>query len=185
MKNRHLHEVLPWYINGSLSAEEHDEVEQSLVSDDELKKEQEFLSALRHHVKKESCDSPGEFGLQRLRREIKKESKSKASTKWRVFSIAASLLLVVQLGVMLNLTQQDNAFVPLSGEDHSGNVFQIQFQSTATVSHINKFLLDIGAVIVDGPSKNEVYRIRLQTVNDETLQEIRKQKDIVDFVAEE
>lgn len=190
MTNKPIHELLPWYVNGSLSVEEQAGIEQAIASSDDLNQEKKFLSSLRQHIKNESCETPGELGLHRLRREIKKQTTSKQTaskptTKWRVFSIAASLLLVIQLGIIISLTQTEDRFVPLSESNYSGDVIQLQFQDVATISDINQFLLDMDAVIIDGPSKNGIYRIKLYTVNDKTLQAIRNQKNLVDFVAEE
>ena len=185
MKNKEKQEMLPWYINGSLSMKERAQVERSFESSEELNKELNFLKSIRQHVKGEVPNSPGEMGLQRLRREIKQEPKSASITKWRAFSIAASLVVVVQLGLIANLTRTSDLYIPLSDNSYPGNTIQIQFKSTATAGDINSLLLELGGVIIDGPSALGIYRIKLKTVDDVMLQRINQHKDIVDFVAEE
>ena len=68
MKEHNVYEYLPWYVNGSLGANETVEIKNSLTNNEELMKEYDFLSKLRNHIKGDEFQSPGEIGLQRLRR---------------------------------------------------------------------------------------------------------------------
>jgi len=189
MNKQYYRENLPMYINGSLPADERADFEQQLSQDAELKKEADFLSAVRRYVKDEKVTTPGEMGLFKLKRQIKKESENKVATKtltkkWRTFAIAASLVLVVQAGVMVSMTQQQDAFVPLSGSDYSENVVQVQFISSTRENDIRELLISLDASIIQGPSKNGIYRIELKNLNDEILKQLQQAK-IVDFVTEE
>lgn len=189
MNKQYYRENLPMYINGSLSADECADFEQQLLQDEELKKEADFLSALRCYVKDEKVTSPGEMGLFKLKRQIKEESKnnvtdSQPKNGWRTFAIAASLVLVVQLGVMIGMTQQQDLFVPLSGSDYAENIVQVQFTSNARENDIRQLLISIDGSIIQGPSKNGIYRIELKKVNEEILKQLQ-QANIIDFVAEE
>ncbi len=189
MNKQYYRENLPMYINGSLPAGKRADFEQQLSQDEDLKKEADFLSSIRQFVKNEKVSTPGEMGLFKLKRQIKKESDNKTATntltkKWRTFAIAASLVLVVQAGVMLSMTQQQDAFVPLSGSGHADNVVQVQFKSSARENDIRELLISIDASIIQGPSKNGVYRVELKTLNEETLKQLQQAK-IIDFVTEE
>ncbi len=189
MNKQYYRENLPMYINGSLPADERADFEQQLLQDEELKKEADFLSAVRRYVKNEKVTSPGEMGLFKLKRQIKEESKNniagnKLTNRWRSFAIAASLVLVVQLGVMISMTQQQDRFVPLSGSDYSENVVQVQFTDDARSNDIRALLLSIDGSIIQGPSTNGIYRIELKNLNEDTLKQLQQAK-IIDFVTEE
>ena len=189
MNKQYYRENLPMYINGSLPEDERADFEQQLSQDAELKKEADFLSSVRRYVKDEKITTPGEMGLFKLKRQIKNESENNVATKtltkkWRTFAIAASLMLVVQAGVMVSMTQQQDAFVPLSGSDYSENVVQVQFKSSTRENDIRALLISLDASIIQGPSKNGIYRIELMNLNEETLKQLQQAK-IVDFVTEE
>ncbi|VAW55043.1 hypothetical protein MNBD_GAMMA05-220 [hydrothermal vent metagenome] len=190
MNKQYYKENLPMYINGSLPGKEQADFERELSQDAELKKEADFLSAIRAYVKKEQIQTPGEMGLFKLKRQIKQQEQrdsknSKLTSKWRTFAIAASLVLVVQAGVMITMTQQQDAFTPLSGSDYSENVIQVQFTSDAKESDIRALLLSFDASIIEGPSKNGLYRIRLNQLDDKVIEQLQQQSNIIDFVTEE
>jgi len=190
MNNQELKENLPWYVNNTLNDEQQAEFEQQLSNNAELKQEVKFLNALRQHVKQNISHSPGEMGLQRLKRQIKKESEQNSSshksiTTWRTLAIAASLVLVVQLGIMINFVQREDTFVPLSGNNYSSSVIQVQFKSDATESRIRELLISIEGSIINGPSKNGLYRIQLKTDDDKIISRLRMQTDLIDFISKE
>lgn len=189
MNKQYYKDNLPMYINGSLSADERADFEQQLSQDEGLKKEADFLSSVRQFVKDEKVNTPGEMGLFKLKHQIQKESDNKATTntltpKWRTFAIAASLVLVVQAGIMVSMTQQQDAFVPLSGNGYAANVVQVQFKSSARENDIRELLISLDASIIQGPSKKGVYRIELKNLTEETLKQLQQAK-IIDFVTEE
>ena len=186
MNTKYLNESLPWYVNGSLSSEEQAEIENNLTDNSGLANEKDILVRLRQYIKHSAFQSPGEIGLQRLKRDIKKETSRKPLSKWQSYSVAASLVLVVQLGIILSFTQENDIFIPLSGTaNYSKNVVQMQFKNSATLNQINNLLLSIDATIISGPSKKGIYRIQLTTFNDKVIDDLRQRKDIVDFLAKE
>lgn len=190
MNKQYYRENLPMYINGSLSAEEQADFERELSQDDALKKEAEFLSAIRDYVKQEQIQTPGEMGLFKLKRQIKQQetntlTTNKLTKKWRTFAVAASLMLVVQAGVMITMTQQEDAFTPLSGSDYSENVIQVQFKSDTKESDIRALLLSVDGSIIEGPSKSGLYRIHLNKLDTDVIEQMQQQTGIIDFVTEE
>ena len=190
MNKEYYRENLPMYINGSLTTEEQADFERELELDDDLKKEAEFLSAIRNHVKKEQLQTPGEMGLFKLKRQIKQQEENKStvsnvSKKWRTFAVAASLMLVVQAGLMVTMTQQEDTFRPLSGSDYSENVIQVQFKDGAKESDIRALLISVDGSIIEGPSKNGIYRIHVEKLSDNIIHQLQQQDEIIDFVTEE
>ena len=191
MSDKDYKEDLPWYVNKSLTAEEQAEFEKHLQNDEELKRDEQFMASLRKTLQSESVQSPGEMGLQRLKRDINKEQQSKtlsqkSTTKWRAFSIAASLMVVAQMGVILNQIPQDDSFVPLSGEQAEGYVIQIQFKENVTERQIRDLLLTEMGSIISGPSKKGIYRIKLNNKdNAKALQRLKANNNIIDYVEAE
>lgn len=188
MNKQEINEALPWYANDSLSAEERAEIEQALENNTELQQETEFLNKLRNTIQKNQIQSPGEFGLQKLKRSIKTEEKP-TSDKWRVFTIAASIMLVVQVGIMTTLIQQEQTYVPLSGVEPGKNIIQVQFNEQAKEIDIRNTLLQFNAEIIEGPSKQGIYRIRLDQTDESNIDihvnKLNNMQGIVDFAESE
>ncbi|MBL4583194.1 MAG: hypothetical protein JKX83_01125, partial [Pseudomonadales bacterium] len=70
MNNKPNHDLMPWYVNGSLDEQQRKTIEQELANNSELPQEHDFLQELQRQVKQTQVGSPGEFGLHRLRRNI-------------------------------------------------------------------------------------------------------------------
>jgi len=197
MNNKPIYDLMPWYVNGSLNEQQRKNIEQELANNPELAQEHDFLQELQSQVKQTQVGSPGEFWLHRLRRDISNQSLEKTTNKWRIFSVAASIVLVFQLGVIVNITQPNDIYTPLSdvgtdagigfsiGFDAGKTIIQIQFSSAATVLKINSFLLELDAVIVDGPSSAGVYRIQLEKINAKALKHLRDNPKLIEFFSEQ
>ena len=183
-------ENLPWYVNKSLPDDELEDIERQLENDESLKQDVEFMNKLRAHLKNSTQSSPGEFGLQRLKQQIKKEASSGTTKRWRNFAVAASLLMVIQAGIMLSLIQQqDVGIVPLSGDTYSGPVLQIQFKDYAKESEIRAIILSINGSIIEGPSTLGIYRVQLADddidIIDQRISQLHNKLDLIDFVSAE
>jgi anti-sigma-K factor RskA len=192
--------LLPWYVNDTLEAEERRQVEAYLERSSHARDEVALLRALRQQVKDEQIEnSPGEFGLQRLKREIKQAGPQPGSADkmagrtvtvasfWRPLAVAACLAVVIQAGVMISLTGGPGSDV----ETASGNaglaapVLQVTFASDATELEIREVLQSAGASIADGPTALGIYNLRLvdagTTTVEEALATLRASGDVVTF----
>lgn len=191
MNEQQTHEDLPWYVNGQLSAEQRQEIEQQLQDDPALQQEAAFLDKLRQQLKQGGQQSPGELGLQRLKRDIKKQSASPVVKRWKTLAVAASLLVVVQAGVMVSMIESpDTGIVPLSGSQYAGNVIQLQFTDKASAGQIQQLLASVKGSIISGPSASGVYRVQLEDGDDQgsieqRIAALKSQPDVIDFVAAE
>lgn len=191
--------LLPWYVNGTLSAEERRQVEAYLERSSHARDEVELLRALRQQVKDEAVEnSPGELGLQRLKREIKQAEQAPAggdrmagrtitvASFWRPLAVAACLAVVVQAGVMVGLGDFGGDVGPASGPTGlPPAVMQVTFAPDATEAEIRELLQSVGAVIADGPTALGIYQLRLvdaeSTSLDEALTTLRANGDVVTF----
>ncbi|MCB1882715.1 MAG: hypothetical protein KDG89_01770 [Geminicoccaceae bacterium] len=93
---------------------------------------------------------------------------------WRPAAVAACLLLAAQSAFLLRGGAgapggaPEGSLATASGEvgtatGEAGRVLQVTFRPDATEESIRTLLLDVGAVLVDGPSAIGVYRIAFAT----------------------
>lgn len=192
--------LLPWYVNGTLGAEERRQVEAYLERSSHARDEVDLLRQLRRQVKDEKIEnSPGELGLQRLKREIKQDVQQQPGSGdgmagrvvtvgswWRPLAVAACLAVVVQAGVMVGM---NTGLIPTGNEvevaGKSAAVLQVTFAPDATEQQIRDVLQTAGASIADGPTALGIYNLRLVdaeiTSVDEALAALRARGDIVTF----
>ena len=192
--------LLPWYVNGTLDAEERKQVEAYLERSRPARDEVELLRALRQQVKEEPLEnSPGELGLQRLKRDIKQaeqqpqDSTDKMGGKvitvasfWRPLAVAACLAVVIQAGVMVGM---NSGMIPTGGDvtiaGKAPAVLQVTFAPDATEQDIREVLQSAGASIADGPTALGIYNLRLvdpaATTVEEALGALRANNAVVTF----
>jgi len=192
--------LLPWYVNGTLSAEERRQVETYLERSSHARDEVELLRALRQQVKDEKVEnSPGDLGLQRLKRDIQQAEEPPQSGSdriagrvrtvasfWRPLAVAACLAVVIQAAVMIGM----NAGVISTGGEvgiagKSASVLQVTFAPDATEQEIREALQAAGASIADGPTALGIYNLRLvdpaATSVEEALAALRANSAVVTF----
>ncbi|MGF1632073.1 MAG: hypothetical protein ACFCUT_21560 [Kiloniellaceae bacterium] len=192
--------LLPWYVNGTLEAEERRQVEAYLERNSHARDEVELLRALRQQVKDERIEnSPGELGLQRLKREIKQATPQQGGTDrssgrtvvvagfWRPLAVAACLAVVIQAGVMIGLSGGPGSEVDIASGTAglTAPVLQVTFDPGATEQEIRDVLQSAGASIADGPTALGIYNLRLvdagTTTVEEALATLRARADVVTF----
>jgi hypothetical protein len=185
--------LLPFYVNGTLNAAERQLVDEARALDDTLNREISFLEAVRDGVRAdtgEETNSPGEFGLKRLEREIRSDKSGTEESSgltqagdgpsnnnsvrplfsqrssWRPMAMAASLALVIGFGAA-NLVHFGGA-----GDDYqaagggtisvAGPVLQISFVPTTTERAIRAVLQQNKLSIISGPSALGIYRVAIR-----------------------
>lgn len=189
--------LLPWYVNGTLEAEEREQIEAYLERNAEARDEVELLRALRQQVKEKKFEnSPGELGLQRLKRDIKQDSEQHKGSSdkmtgrvvtvasfWRPLAVAACLAVVIQAGVMIGFTGGPGGELEPAGKTIS--VLQVTFAPDATEQDIREVLQAAGASIADGPTALGIYNLRLvdpdATTVEEALAALRANGTVVTF----
>jgi len=163
----HHDELLPWYVNDTLTDEERREVEEHLKGCDRCRKEVVYLKTLRSQVKETGkVELYGELGLKRLLRDVKKEGKPlrrRFSFPWwqPALAIAATLVIVVQGIILYNLSQQHEPITTLSAPVEEGLFLQVRFAPDATEEQIREVLQSVEGSIIDGPGALGIYRVSL------------------------
>lgn len=195
-EDKHPEELLPWYVNNTLTEDERSGVEAHLKDCERCRNEVAYLKAVRSQVKAASeIKMYGELGLKRLMSDIKKEAKTPRRfefSRWQSsIAIAATMIIILQGVILYHFWQQSETITTLSGPMHKGVVLQINFSPNASEAQIRKLLQSVDGSIVDGPSAIGIYRVRLNltTKNEERINEriaaLRSHSDIVIHVARE
>ncbi|WP_430448232.1 zf-HC2 domain-containing protein [Rhodophyticola sp.] len=168
---RPVEELLPFYVNGTLGAAERAEVDAALADSADLRAELEVLTALRKQMQADEVESPGEFGLARLMRDVDREGPPSSAPveepgtvvpvrQLRIWQIAAALVLAIGLAqsfVLLNAPGEPGFELASGGA--AGADFVVGFAPDATEAQIRALLLDAGVEISAGPSALGLYEL--------------------------
>ena len=164
----HPDELLPWFVNNTLSETERTEVDTHVQTCTRCQQEVAFLHNMRTRVKENPIQSPGVFGLNRLLKEVQRDNemerlqRQQQSGWWRTsLAIAASLIILIQAGLLIDAWFFSKPMVPLSGPEEQGIVLQLSFEPTAMEVDIRESVSAVGGTFIDGPGQLGVYRIRL------------------------
>jgi len=167
-------QLLPWYLNKTLSAEEHEEVVEYIKGKGKAG-EAELLLLRRISEQAKSDDgiqSPGELGWKRLQKQVQNEAKQVSSAvppiasapKWYRPALAAALAVIVVQGSFLlgeKPASLDDVYQPLSSTPSAVPQLQVQFTPTATEQQIREVLRANKLSIVSGPSAIGIYHLRV------------------------
>jgi hypothetical protein len=195
MKHQDIIELLPWYVNATLSQPEREAVRQHLAGGcRDCARELESLSAMHRAIGEldEQTPEPSPFMLNRALAEIEDFERSRAVRRssqreswWQpitrlwttpVFArvaLATQLALVVALGTvsvyqyMHPRVVEKEKIITASGPS-SGTLIMVQFNENATEREITQALQGIHGKIVEGPSAGGTYTIQLDLPADNT-----------------
>ena len=197
---RQFDELLPWFLNGTLTESDRDWVEHYLREHPEAEAELRWTQTLRDRVRESVQAVAPELGLDELLRRIRAESPTKgkhaAGLGWfdrlsqlfttlrftPAFALAAVVILA-QAGIIGGLVHELYQTRPESPESAAfrsypgqfspaaGPLLRITFKSDATESDLRKLLFQIGGSIVAGPSQLGDYLVEVETP---TLDEVSK-----------
>lgn len=175
-----IEELLPLYVNGTLSAAEQARVEKALKEDPSLREDAEQLAEMRARMQAMAqVSSPAEFGLARLRRDI---DRFESRRKWPLRAgLAAAIVAILAVGVTLSLRAPQPRYVQASGDTNTGTI-AVTFSPQATEGAIRSLLLDNGLTLVNGPSALGIYHLKITgTETPKTaLDRLRKQTGVVE-----
>ena len=195
----HPEELLPWFVNKTLSTEEHHTVKQHLESCPQCQQEVALLQQMRRQIKETSTKSPGDIGLNRLLGTIRKDPtipdvSQKTSVSWwqTGFAIAASLIIVIQAGLLIDAWYISKPVIPLTGSQEHGLVLQVSFTPSTTEPQMREVITAIHGKFIDGPSALGIYRIRIdnkgsssESTIKKALEQLQQKPGIISHVTQE
>lgn len=166
-------ELMPIYLNGRLGADQMRQVETAIEASDHLKQELAFLQLIETRIKSEHVPSPAAIGWARLKRDIaalESSSQNQAATSshrsgtflWKTAAIAASLVLVMESGLLIQQQSQPvDSYRPLSITELK-NTVKVKFAADVSETQLRQLLAELQGRIVDGPSALGIYRLRFE-----------------------
>ncbi len=168
-------ELLPWYTNGSLGAEERAFVEQYLKQHPEAGAELDWYRSLQQRVQESAPAVPATIGLARAMRLIQGDRPTFAERVGAFFgnlglrpgpALAALAIVAVQGGVILNLlgsaredADQIRALRAVRVEE--GPMLKISFGPEAKEADIRLLLVQIRGELAGGPGQLGDYYVRV------------------------
>lgn len=172
LDDRALLELLPWYLNGTLEGAELAAVEALLLRSAEAREELEVLRRLAAAVREQEQEQareapPFELGWARLQRSLQQEVRPAPRRDWWKpgLTAAAALVIALQLGILMRPAQVDSDWQRQSGGSEQvlsgGYRVQLRFVEHAQWQQIRALLLELDAVLVDGPSALGVVQVHV------------------------
>jgi hypothetical protein len=180
--------LLPWHAAGTLNARDTERVDRALATNRELSDRYEQV---RHELGEaihlnESLGAPSSRVMENLfakidaepRRKVKKERVGLGVRLANFFGgfsgrtvayagAVAGLAIVLQGGMLIRMLLTDHQVGPQlsSYEDNvrgvDGSSVFVRFKPQATSADVTKFLTDNKAVIIQGPTSNGMYQVRV------------------------
>lgn len=182
---QHPEELLPWYVNGTLTADELRQVETHLEGCDHCRSEVELLRTISDSAKQADDAGPGEMAWHRLRRDMRQDPMRRRRSWWKPSLAAAAALVIALQGVLLFSGAGRDGY-GLAGHGPEGTVLQVKFNPDATEKEIRAILQAVTGEIVKGPSARGIYRIRLADGDAAALQarieRLRANHDVIDYL---
>ena len=172
-------ELLPWFLNGTLSETEKQAVSEQLKQSELLQEELAQLTLLQQNLPQEEQNFPASaLGWKRLQKQIRHESIAKQTTpesssqampkttSWfKPVAIAATFILSVQVGLYsLNNAKDSSDIQLLSGTPvivtDNQSLLQLSLSDEASWQQISQLLNSLNADLVQGPSAIGLIHIR-------------------------
>jgi anti-sigma factor RsiW len=159
-------ELIPWYLNGSLSGEERDEVEVYLRQSAVAVADLALWRAVQLHTRAQTlADAGTDLGWRRLRGRLRTADTGAGQNWWKA-AVAAGVLAIAGLQTVI-LLRPDSPAVhrPLTGASAPATQawrFQVRFQESANIKQINELLHRLDASLVAGPSALGIYELAIE-----------------------
>ena len=155
-------ELIPFWVNGSLTDEEAEALAREFERDPALHAQVQAARQLRGLMRASALPerSPGDFGLARLRRAV--AEKPRAPGSLRQSAAAAAIAAVVTAGglTLTGWSGSDDQYRQAAGPQTAA-LFTVSVRDEVPQSAFADLLLANGLTIVDGPSALGFYRLAL------------------------
>jgi hypothetical protein len=175
MNDKRFEELLPWYANGSLGAEDRAWVDAYLAQNPEARSELDWYRSLQMRVRESAPAVPATIGLARAMRLIQGDRPTLAERIGAFFgnlgmrpsfAIAGLALVAVQGGVILNLLgnvrESENEIRALNAvRVTEAPMLKISFAPDAREADIRLLMVQIQGELAGGPGQLGDYYLRV------------------------
>lgn len=188
--NRELAELLPWYANGTLNADETARVEKALDEDAVLRLQLDLIREDQKASVELAEEAPLPESLQArfnasLNAEIERNARAAAPraahartgllARFAAFmtpprlalaSAAAAAVIAIQAGLLMSggpASDRGASYQTATGGEQmvvEGSEFLVSLSADASVGDLTAFLNEVNGRIVDGPGQSGLYRLR-------------------------
>lgn len=175
MNNERFEELLPWYANGSLGAEDRAWVDAYLAQNPEARSELDWYRSLQMRVRENAPAVPATIGLARAMRLIRGDRPTFAERVGAFFgnlgmrpsfALAGLALVAVQGGVILNLLgsvrENENEIRALNAvRVTEAPMLKISFAPDAKEADIRLLMVQVQGELAGGPGQLGDYYLRV------------------------
>jgi anti-sigma factor RsiW len=198
--------LLPWYVNGTLSESDRQQLDRHLATCPACRAELEELARLKSDLRTFYASQPGpsSHAAQRVLATVAREASARRTghtgqqswlervDQWfrmlflpRWVPTLAAILVVTQVGLVLWLSLPSRKPEVVSSRSVGVQTarFSVVFQTGATEEQIRSLLLLVHGRVIDGPTSGDAYIIEVLAEDESTAQKkremLRERTDIV------
>jgi hypothetical protein len=175
-------QLLPWYVNGTIRADDRAWVDACLAAHSQARQELAWFQTLGGEISEQVSQAPADIGLQRAMARVRDDRQAKSPSLWqRLVNWLAQLtprgsprfapamaalaaLIVLQAGMLTNLLlKPDETSAIRSGAQGwaDGPLLRVNFKADAKESEIRLLLVEAQALIVAGPTTLGDYFVKV------------------------
>jgi len=192
-RHRQAQGLLPWYVNGTLDADEVATFEKHLAECAECRADLEQERLLGHEVAHRPLDA--DHGWERMRAQLQARSskgwpapllapraflRRSVPMGWALAAQAACLAVVVGATWLAAPRFQDHTYRALgAAEARVGGNVVVMFKPSASEQALRGALRDVGARLVDGPTASDAYVLHVDPAGRaDALSRLRANDDV-------
>lgn len=174
MTDQELENLLPWYVNGTLSENEREAVEAYLNRSEHAREQLAFLRQLSEQIQQNPPARAPEMEWRRFQRSMRKTGRDRKRDWWKPgLALAASLILALQVAIFMHapntvsethLLSQGTVTSTLKGTYWQ---IQIEFREDSSWQEIRSLVKRVHGTIIDGPSTIGLLRVAVPVNNGE------------------
>jgi hypothetical protein len=174
MTDEELENLLPWYVNDTLSEEEREAVEALLSRSEQARDQLAFLQRLSQQIQDEPRDQVPELEWRRFQHEIQNTSRKGSRNWWKPgLAIAASVIMTLQISILAQRPSTDSDIqllsqgIVISSLEGPHWRMQIEFHDNSSWQEISNLIYRVHGTIIEGPSSIGLLRIAVPENNSE------------------
>ncbi|HEY3177550.1 MAG TPA: zf-HC2 domain-containing protein [Casimicrobiaceae bacterium] len=186
--------LLPWLVNGTLEGEELAFVQQHIATCARCQREVEWLREFHAACVAGESEPSTSSAFRSLRRKLETRPKESRFLRWRNrwrvgrswtrWVIAAQVAIIAVLGTVVVTTDDQPAlYRTLAAGDArvvSAGSLVVVFDPATTEADLRRMLRDVGARLIDGPTRANAYVLEVpETRREQAVRVLRNERAVV------